>query len=66
MALNQISQQQGVENGVPYITGTAVPVATVNALLSQGLTPPEILQRHPDLTPEDIDACSEFARNGGR
>lgn len=66
MALKQISQQPGVQNGVPLVTGTEVPVATVNALLAQGVSPAEIITRHPGLTPEDVDACAEFARNGGR
>lgn len=66
VALKQISHDPGVGNGVPFVTGTNVAVAVVNSLLAEGLSPAEIVARHPSITVEDVDACSEYARNGGR
>ncbi|GAA2812622.1 DUF433 domain-containing protein [Crossiella cryophila] len=66
MALEQISHDPGVAHGVPFVTGTNVPVAVVNALLSEGLSPTEIVARHPSITVDDVDACAEYSRNGGR
>ncbi len=40
--------------GVPCIRGLRIPVATVVAMVADGMTEKEILEAYPDLEPEDI------------
>jgi uncharacterized protein (DUF433 family) len=40
--------------GLPCIRGLRFPVATVMAMLADGMNPEDILAEHPDLTTEDI------------
>jgi uncharacterized protein (DUF433 family) len=52
-------QQMG---GVPCIRGLRIPVATVFAMVADGLTNEEILELFPDLEPEDIQEALRYAR----
>jgi uncharacterized protein (DUF433 family) len=52
-------QQMG---GVPCIRGLRIPVATVVAMVADGLTNEEILELSPDLEPEDIQEALRYAR----
>ena len=52
-------QQMG---GVPCIRGLRIPVATVIAMVADGLTNEEILELFPDLEPEDIQEALRYAR----
>ena len=47
--------------GVPCIRGLRIPVATVVAMVAEGMTEAEILQALPDLEPEDIREALRFA-----
>lgn len=47
--------------GVPCIRGLRIPVATVVAMLADGLTQPEILEAYPDLEAEDIREALRYA-----
>lgn len=47
--------------GTPCIRGLRIPVATVVAMLADGLTEMEILRDLPDLEPEDIREALRFA-----
>ncbi|MGH9791791.1 MAG: DUF433 domain-containing protein [Candidatus Acidiferrales bacterium] len=47
--------------GMPCIRGLRIPVATVVAMLADGLTEVEILRDLPDLEPEDIREALRFA-----
>lgn len=47
--------------GRPCIRGMRIRVTDVLDLLAAGLTREEILAEHPDLEPEDIEACLRFA-----
>jgi uncharacterized protein (DUF433 family) len=47
--------------GVPCIRGLRIPVATVVAMVAEGMTDAEILQTLPDLEPEDIREALRFA-----
>lgn len=47
--------------GRPCIRGMRIRVSDVLDLLAAGLTREEILDEHPDLEPEDIEACLRFA-----
>jgi len=49
--------------GVPCITGTRIPVATVVGLLGQGYSLEEVLADYPTLTRDDILAALRFAAN---
>jgi uncharacterized protein (DUF433 family) len=51
-------QQMG---GVPCIRGLRIPVATVVAMVADGLTNEEILDLFPDLEPEDIQEALYYA-----
>ncbi|MBN2316790.1 MAG: DUF433 domain-containing protein [Sedimentisphaerales bacterium] len=41
-------------SGMPCIRDLRMPVATVVAMIAEGMTEKEILRAHPDLEPEDI------------
>ncbi len=47
--------------GVPCIRDLRIPVATVLAMLAEGMTEAEILEAYPDLEPEDIREALRFA-----
>lgn len=47
--------------GVPCIRGLRIPVATVVAMVADGMTREEILADLPDLTDEDITEALHFA-----
>lgn len=47
--------------GMPCIRGLRIPVATVVAMLADGLSEAEILRDLPDLEPEDIREALRFA-----
>ncbi len=47
--------------GVPCVRGLRFPVATVVAMVADGMTVAEILDEHPDLEPEDIAESLRFA-----
>ena len=51
-------QQMG---GVPCIRGLRIPVATVVAMVADGMTTPEILAAYPDLEAEDISESLHYA-----
>ncbi|MEZ5141915.1 MAG: DUF433 domain-containing protein [Acidimicrobiales bacterium] len=47
--------------GVPCIRGLRFPVATVVAMVADGMSDEEILAEHPDLEREDIREALRFA-----
>lgn len=47
--------------GRPCIRGMRIRVSDVLELLADGMTPDQIIQEHPDLEIEDIQACLRFA-----
>lgn len=47
--------------GVPCIRGLRIPVATVVALVAEGLTREQIIAELPDLEPEDIAQALRYA-----
>lgn len=52
--------------GLPCIRGLRMPVATVVAMVADGMTTNEILAEHPDLTPEDIHEALLYAAEAVR
>jgi len=47
--------------GRPCIRGMRIRVSDVLDLLATGLTAEEVLQEMPDLEPDDLKACLQFA-----
>ena len=59
--IERITVDKSQCGGRPCIRGMRIRVADVLELLSNGLTPDEILKELPDLELEDIQACLRFA-----
>ena len=53
MAFTRITSDPGKMAGVPCIRGLRFPVATVVAMVADGMTNDEILAEHPDLVDAD-------------
>lgn len=51
-----------VLRGKPRIQGTRIPVSLVLGYLAAGKTTDEIIAEFPDLNPQQISACLDFAR----
>jgi len=47
--------------GMPCIRGLRFPVASVVAMVADGMTTTEILDEHPDLEAGDIDQALRYA-----
>ena len=62
----RITTNPDVMGGVPCIRGLRFPVATVVAMVADGLTADEILAEHPDLTREDIHESLLYAAEAVR
>lgn len=58
---DRITLDAGICHGKPCIRGLRYPVQTILELLSSGMTLEEILKDYPDLEPEDIQACLQYA-----
>ena len=59
--VHRIISDPGKMAGVPCIRGLRFPVATVVAMVADGMTNDEILAEHPDLEAEDISEALRFA-----
>jgi len=53
----------GILRGKPRLIGTRIPVGLVLGYLAGGKTAQEIFAEFPDLTPEHISACLDYARD---
>jgi len=47
--------------GLPCIRGLRIPVATIVAMVADGMSAAEILDAYPDLEPEDIREALRYA-----
>ena len=54
MTYERITTDPAVMGGLPRIRALRFPVATVLAMLADGMETGDILAEHPDLTAEDI------------
>jgi len=54
MIFTRITIDPDKMSGVPCVRDLRMPVATVVAMVAEGMTEDEILHAHPDLEPEDI------------
>lgn len=59
--LNRITHKPGLMGGRPTIRGMRFTVSDVLELLASGMTNDEILEQHPDLEREDIQASLLYA-----
>ena len=61
MKYQRITFEAGKMGGVACIRGLRIPVATVVAMVADGMTPQEILDAYPDLESADIKEALHFA-----
>jgi len=59
---NRLEIKPGVHFGKPCVAGTRIPVQDVLELVRDGVSFDRIIgDYYPDLTPEDIQACIQYA-----
>ena len=66
MAYERITVRADQMGGQPCIRGLRVPVATVVAMLADGMTHDDILAAYPDLEGADIDEALRYAAEAVR
>ncbi len=66
MTYERITTDPAVMGGLPCIRGLRFPVATVLAMLADGMDTEDILAEHPDLTAEDIHESLLYAAEAVR
>jgi uncharacterized protein (DUF433 family) len=66
VTFERITTDPEVMGGLPCIRGLRIPVATVVAMVADGMTTDEILAEHPDLTREDIHEALLYAAEAVR
>lgn len=66
MTFDRITTDPGVMGGVPCIRGMRMPVATVVAMIADGMTTREIISDLPDLTEEDVAEALRYAAEAVR
>ena len=59
--MDRITIIKGLMGGKPTIRGLRFPVSDVLELFQSGMTREQILEEHPSLESEDINACIEYA-----
>ena len=60
-----ITSDPAILRGKPRIKGTRVPVSLILGHLAAGETPQQIIAEFPDLMPDQIAACLDYARIRG-
>jgi len=66
MAFERITIDPAQMGGQPCIRGLRMPVATVVAMVADGMTADEIVREHPDLETEDIAEALRYAAEAVR
>lgn len=61
MTFDRITAEPGKMNGQPCIRGLRIPVATVVAMVADGMTVDEIVADLPDLENEDVAEALRYA-----
>ena len=61
MAFERITVDPDTMGGMPCIRGLRIPVATVVAMVADGMTVDEIIADLPDLTPADVTESLRYA-----
>ena len=58
---DRITIDEGLCNGRPTIRGMGITVRTILEFIFAGDSREDVLHQYPDLEPEDIEACLQFA-----
>lgn len=66
MRFERITVDPTKMGGMPCIRGLRIPVATVVAMVADGMTVEEITTELPDLEPEDVAEALRFAAEAVR
>jgi uncharacterized protein (DUF433 family) len=66
MTFERITTDPDVMGGLPSIRGLRIPVATVVAMVADGMSTEEIIAELPDLTPEDVREALLYAAEAVR
>jgi uncharacterized protein (DUF433 family) len=66
MKFTRITLNPKQMGGVPCIRGLRIPVATVVAMVADGMTADEILVAYPDLERDDISEALHYAAEAVR
>lgn len=66
MPFNRITVRPEQMSGAPCIRGLRIPVATVVAMVADGMAEPEILAAYPDLETTDIRESLRYAAEAVR
>lgn len=61
MTFDRITVEAGKMDGQPCIRGLRIPVATVVAMVADGMTTDEIVAELPDLEAEDVAESLRYA-----
>jgi len=62
----RITVDPDVVGGMPTIRGLRIPVATVLAMVADGMTVAEIISELPDVTPDDVAEALRYAAEAMR
>jgi uncharacterized protein (DUF433 family) len=66
MKFTRITVNPRQMEGVPCIRGLRIPVATIVAMVADGMSTEEILKAYPDLRPEDVREALKYAAEAVR
>jgi len=66
MAFDRITVDLNQMGGLPCLRGFRIPVASVVAMIADGMTNDEVLEAFPDLEPEDIRQALRHAAESVR
>jgi len=66
MPFTRITVDPDLMGGVPTLRGLRIPVATVVAMVADGMSPEQILAELPDLEPEDVTEALRYAAEAVR
>ncbi len=66
MTFERIAIDPDVMGGMPTIRGLRIPVATVVAMVADGMTAAEVVDDLPDLTVEDVAEALRYAAEAVR
>ncbi len=61
MKFTRITVNHSQMNGIPCIRGLRIPVATIVAMVAEGMNEEEILAAYPDLEKGDISESLRYA-----
>lgn len=61
MAFERITVDPEVMGGMPCIRGLRIPVATIVAMVADGMTSAEIVEDLPDLSRDDVAEALRYA-----